>query len=66
MANLMVTVSDRGDEQRLREEDGMVNNLQSFLDVLEGMHVRGAFLYRAVLCHGFAGFRFLESFLSFS
>jgi hypothetical protein len=39
MANLMTTVSDRGDEQRLREEDGMVNNLTSFLEVLEGMKV---------------------------
>lgn len=39
MANLMATVSDRGDEQRLREEDGMVNNLTSFLEVLEGMKV---------------------------
>jgi len=37
MSNLMATVSDRGEEQRLREEDGMINNLTSFLEVLEGM-----------------------------
>ena len=36
----MATVSDRGEEQRLREEDGMINNLTSFLEVLEGMKVR--------------------------
>eukprot|EP00045_Choanoeca_perplexa_P007843 m.72209 g.72209 ORF g.72209 m.72209 type:complete len:505 (+) comp14243_c0_seq1:112-1626(+) len=36
VANLMGAVADRGDEQQLREEDGIVDNLNAFYEVLVG------------------------------
>eukprot|EP00730_Choanoeca_flexa_P001530 TRINITY_DN10675_c0_g1_i1.p1 TRINITY_DN10675_c0_g1~~TRINITY_DN10675_c0_g1_i1.p1 ORF type:complete len:506 (+),score=136.38 TRINITY_DN10675_c0_g1_i1:88-1605(+) len=36
VSNLMGAVADRGDEQRLREEDGILDNLHAFHEVLLG------------------------------
>jgi len=35
----MGAVADRGDEQQLREEDGIVDNLNAFYEVLVGFKV---------------------------